>query len=137
MPNNPVKPTSKRYSSGPEAMRPAEPTPPPDVLAKTKYICRSAGGRAKDRFTMWVTALKKLGFLTVCSGWLVRYPSAPPSYGSVVAGASGPLHGGQVILPNPGPRSENGFMPIVEADATYICPAGSLEPFYPQAAPQK
>ena len=137
LPNNPVKPTTKRYSAGPEAMRPSEPTPPPDVVAKTKYIYHSNGGRAADRFTMWVTALKKLGFLTMCYGWLVRYPSAPPSYGSVSAGASGPLHGGAVVVPNPGPRPENGFMPIIEPDAAYVCPAGSLQPFYPQAAPQK
>jgi len=118
-------------------MVPAEPTPPPEIVAKTKFIYRSASHRAEDRFTMWVTALKKLGLLTVCSGWLVRYPSAPPSYGSVAAGASGPLHGGQVVLPNPGPRPQNAFMPIIETNATYVCPAGSLVPFYPQAAPQK
>ncbi|MBV9973345.1 MAG: hypothetical protein JO135_08420 [Candidatus Eremiobacteraeota bacterium] len=149
LPNNPVKPTTKRYSTGPEAMRPSEPTPPPDVVAKTKYIYRSAppnggflaqvglGQRSFDRFVMWVTAMKKIGPITMCYGWLVRYPSAPPSYGRVVAGASGPLHGGAVILPNPGPRPENGFMPIIEADAAYVCPAGSLEPFSPQPPPQK
>ena len=117
-------------------MVPAEPTPPPEIVAKTKFIYRSASHRAEDRFTMWVTALKKLGLITVCSGWLVRYPSAPPSYGTVAAGASGPLHG-QVTVLNPGPRPQNAFMPIIEASASYVCPAGSLVPFYPQGTPQK
>ncbi len=137
LPNNAVKPTTKHFTTGPEAMRPAEPTPPPDVLAKTKYIYRSASHRAEDRFTMWVTSLKKLGFLTVCHGWLVRYPAAPPSYGSVAAGSGGPLHGGAVALPDPGPRPQNAFMPIIETDASYVCPASALQPFYPQPAPQK
>jgi len=141
LPNNPVKPTTKRYSPGPEAVgRPAEPTPPPEVVAKTKFIYRADAPRgtllearnAADRFTMWVTAVKKIGLLTICRGWLVRYPSSPPSYGAAAAGASGPLHGGQVFVPNPGPRPQNGFMPIIEPDASYVCPAAALRPFSPQ-----
>jgi len=136
LPNNPVHPLTKRYSPGASAVpKPGEPTPPAEVVARTKYIFRAPARRAADRIVMWVTSLKKAGLLTMCTGWLVRYPSAPPSYGAAAAASSGPLHGGAVAVPDPGPRPQNAFMPIIEADATLLCQPSFLQPFSPPSAP--
>ncbi len=76
LPNNPVHPTSKSYAPSYSLRGRMEPTPPPEVLAKTKYIyeVRNTGNEA--RVKMWVTAARKDGPTTICTGWLVRYPQA-------------------------------------------------------------
>ncbi len=51
-----------------------EPTPPPEVLAQTKYIYKSRGGSSEGQVVMWVTSTHKAGPTTMCTGWLVRYP---------------------------------------------------------------
>ena len=93
-----------------------EPTPPPDVLAATKYVYEENVGsqRWKQSFLgtapeeayvkMYVTGVKRVGFIKWCTGWVVRAP---------IAGSS---------------------KWIVEANESFIC-GGHLEPFN-QPAPE-
>ena len=85
LPNNPVNPSSKQYAPEISLHGSLEPTPPPAVLAQTKYLYRSGWspshpGASEARVEMWVTSIRKAGVTTMCTGWLVRYPfneSAP------------------------------------------------------------
>jgi hypothetical protein len=65
-----------------------EPTPPAEVLAQTKfiYVENEAGQRWKQSYLgtspeeryvkMYVTKVKRIGFINWCTGWLVRAPMA-------------------------------------------------------------
>lgn len=106
-----------------------EPTPPADVLARTKFIYRS--DRGTERVVMWVTDAHRTGFTTTCTGWLVRYPvnAAAP-----LAGA-GTLHSTD-IAPNNGASMSvgggagHGYLPpIVDGIVTAVCEGRLLEPY--------
>ncbi|GAC1393952.1 MAG: hypothetical protein NVSMB31_13820 [Vulcanimicrobiaceae bacterium] len=138
LPNGPVVPTTKRYSPGASGVGPiTHPTPPPEVLARTKFLFDPPrpkyGASHMDRIIMWVTSVSKNGPLTICHGWLLDFPRPPAAYGTTAARS--PLHGGAIVLDNPGPRPENNIMPRITADASVDCDAGQLKPFNPQAAP--
>ena len=79
LPNGPVHPQNKQYSPQISLRGSLRPTPPPDVLAKTKYIYRSGGG-SEGLVEMWVTDVRKAGPTSVCTGWLVRYPLNGTAY---------------------------------------------------------
>ncbi len=65
-----------------------EPTPPPEVLAQTKYLYvenigaqrwkQSILGTAPEEkyVKMYVTRVKRIGFVNWCTGWVVRQPAA-------------------------------------------------------------
>jgi len=91
-----------------------EPTPPPDVLAATKYIYEENAGQAfgEQRIKMYVTSARKVGFVTVCHGWLLRYPF-PPRHGTYN------LDSNFSVAPKP----------IIEANVTYVCNGHFLTPF--------
>ncbi len=36
-----------------------EPTPPPEVLAQTKFIYKTRGGGSESQVVMWVTGVRK------------------------------------------------------------------------------
>ncbi|MBV8374379.1 MAG: hypothetical protein JO302_02620 [Candidatus Eremiobacteraeota bacterium] len=133
LPNNPVNPTSKQYVPQFSLRGRMEPTPPPEVLAATKYIYRSERG-SEGRVIMWVTQLRKAGPLTVCTGWLVRYPlaAAPPAplqHPSDIP----PANGTQITVG--GGRGAPGLMPpIVDGIVTQACEARLLVPFAGSAA---
>ena len=58
---------------------------------------------------MWVTAIRKGGPITSCTGWLLRIPwPFPPNIG-----------GGRQRAPEP----------IIEPDRTFVCPAHYLRPY--------
>ena len=133
LPNGPVTPSIKH--AGGSAVYIGDPTPPPQILAQTKYYYEPPKRKSSDRVQMWVTSVSHRGPLTVCTGWLVRYPS-PAQRVFVSANAQGPLHGGIVPVDNSGPRPQNGFMPIVEENATFACEARDLRPYVaPSASP--
>ncbi len=100
-------------------LRPAEvpePTPPPDVLAATKYLYEEDAHQAFSelRIKMYVTKVRKVGFVTVCTGWLLRYPF-PPAHGTY--------------------RLDSNFnvapKPEIEPGVTYVCNARNLKPYAP------
>ncbi len=94
------------------------PTPPPDVVARTQFIFSSdpateglrifhipisIGPPMAERVEMWVTSSEKRGPVTICHGWLVRFPT--------------PVRGSRALAP------------IVEPDATFICNGRDLTPY--------
>ena len=94
LPNNPVVPTTKQLRAGhARCTDHLEPTPPPEVLAQTKYHVQIARRGSEGRVVMWVTATHKSGPTTVCTGWLVRYPfnATPP-------GGFAPANGTQISI---------------------------------------
>jgi hypothetical protein len=135
LPNNPVNPTSKQYVPSFSLQGRMEPTPPPDVLAATKYLYRSQGG-SEGRVVMWVTQARKEGPLTICTGWLVRYPlaEAAPTVPAVQhPGDIPPANGTQISIG--GGRGTPPLMPpIVDGIVTQACEARLLEPFSRSAA---
>lgn len=127
LPNNPVNPTTKQYR--PNLSLHVEPTPPADVLARTKFIYRS--DRGNERVVMWVTDAHRTGVTTICTGWLVRYPvNATPQ----LAGAGtlhptdiGPANGMSMSV---GGAAGRGYLPpVVDGIVTEACEGRLLEPY--------
>ncbi len=128
LPNNPVVPTTKSYAGHASLAGHLEPTPPPEVLAATKYIYKSRGGGSEGQVVMWVTSTHKSGFTTMCTGWLVRYPlnETPPS-------GFAPANGTQISV---GGASHPGVLPpIVEGIVTEACEGRLLVPYAGSSAP--
>lgn len=120
--SSPATPSAKFYAGDLSAARPGpenEPTPPPSVLAATKYLFVENPGKAGDeyRVKMYVTGTKRIGPVTVCTGWLLRYAPAAP-------------HGTYRLDSNYDPAPK----PIVEPNVTLLC-AGRLTPFVPSPSP--
>lgn len=145
LPNNPVHPASKQYTPTISLHGRLEPTPPPDVLEKTKYLyeVRRTGNELSVK--MWVTAAHKEGPTTICTGWLVRYPQ--PERGgyaplpSNVQANSGTPNGTQISIGGGGQAHEPlspfdaGIAPIVDGMVTQACDGRLLTPYAPSAAP--
>lgn len=106
--------TPRVYRGDLSNIKPPEPTPPPAILAKTKFIYTEnvanehwkilgvtlPSSPEERAVKMYVTSVKHVGALTICTGWVIRQPVA-----------------GNVLW-------------IVEPDETFPC-AGHLEPFTP------
>jgi hypothetical protein len=123
-----VVPTTKSYAGHASLAGRLEPTPPPEVLAQTKYIYKTRGGGSEGQVVMWVTSTRKAGFTTMCTGWLVRYPlnESPP-------GGFAPANGTQISI---GGASHPGVMPpIVEGLVTQACEGRLLVPYAGSSAP--
>ena len=103
-----------------------EPTPPPDVLAATKYLYveNIAGqkwkhwplGAAPEELAvkMYVTSIKRIGPITWCTGWVLRYPMNSTDRGGYTVDSD------RDLTPKP----------VIEPNASFIC-SGHLEPFTP------
>lgn len=126
LPHNPVNPTSKQYAPEISLQGSLRPTPPPAVLAQTKYLYRSTGG-TDALVEMWVTSIRKAGPTTMCTGWLVRYPinaTAPH------AGDFAPANGTQIRVG--GGRGTPGVLaPVVDGIVTQACEGRLLVPYTP------
>lgn len=119
-----------------------EPTPPPDVLARTKYMyeVRNTGNEALVK--MWVTAARKAGPTTICTGWLVRYPQpvrggyAPLPSNVNVGGANGTqiTIGGGPGAHAPLSPFAAGTAPIVDGIVSQPCDGRLLVPYAPSPA---
>jgi hypothetical protein len=139
LPTGTVVPTSKQYAQGYLGIhRDLEPTPPPDVLAKTKYIYESedTSGSNERKVKMWVTSIKRIGPLIFCTGWLARFPAPPPQPTAQGPGTSGVPNLLQILIGGTPPRTvlstgSAGQDPIIEPHVTYVCPSHSLQPFKP------
>jgi hypothetical protein len=79
--------TPRMYKADVSSLRPVEPTPPPAVLALTKYIyTENVGGNWKiwplgsapeeRTIKMYVTSVRHVAGVTMCTGWVVRQPIA-------------------------------------------------------------
>ena len=80
--------TPRMYKADVSALRPAEPTPPPAVLAVTKYIYTenvsgerwkvSLLGTSPEERTikMYVTSVRHVAGVQMCTGWVIRQPIA-------------------------------------------------------------
>ena len=103
------------------------PTPPPDIVATTKYTFTERGSGNDAKLVMWVTGTHREGPALICEGWLVRYPYNPDSPGAPKNGVAISIGGG---------TGRPGMLPpIVEAHATTSCNEHSLVPYAPSAAP--
>jgi len=81
--------------------------PPPDVVARTKYLLQESGKSAGTEgfLLMYVTDVSTAGPFTICHGWLMRYPKVPHPVATTKW--------------------------IIEPNATYACSRGSLAPYTP------
>jgi hypothetical protein len=132
LPHNPVHPASKQYAPPISLRGSLEPTPPPSVLAQTKYMYESRGG-TEARVLMWVTAIRKAGPTTICTGWLVRYPlNGTASH----PGDFAPANGTQMTVGG-GRGTPAVLPPIVEGIVTAPCEGRLLVPYaaLPAASP--
>ncbi len=148
LPNNPVHPSSKSYTPSYSLAGRMEPTPPPDVLAKTKYIYEVKNTGNEARVKMWVIAARKAGPTTICTGWLVRYPQAVRGGYADAAGPDssivhsdlhgGPANGTQIAIGGGGSASRAplspfaaGLAPIVDGMVSQPCDGRLLVPYAP------
>jgi hypothetical protein len=127
LPHNAVNPSEVHVAFHPGLEGSMEPTPPPEIVAITKFMFqeRGAGDDALDK--MWVTGTHREGPALICDGWMLRYPHAnnPTSGGANVMSIS--IGGGG----NAGGLG----VPIVEASAHITCTEHALVPFTPPSTP--
>lgn len=149
LPNNPVNPTNKSYTPSLSLRGRLEPTPPPDVLAKTKYMYEVRGTGNEARVKMWVIAARKNGPTTICTGWLVRYPQAVRGGYATAAGPDSTIvhsnvqgsgaNGTQIAIGGGGRAAQPlspfdaGIAPIVDGIVSQPCDGRLLTPYAPSA----
>jgi hypothetical protein len=130
LPNNPVNPSEKAYHQT-VALGSLTPTPPPAVLAATRFLYEERGTGGDARIKMWVTSTHREGPVTVCNGWLLRFPrSSQPAFQEGTA--AHPVQGGFAIAVGGNPGGVG--PPIVEGHASIACEARALVPFAPSPA---
>lgn len=134
LPHNDVNPNQGSYRPPVSLGGSLEPTPPPEILAITKYYYEERGSGGDSLIKMWVTNVHKEGAVTMCDGWLVRYPPAAQPSRSVGT-ASNPQSGSIAISSSIGGTVHPGLgAPIVEAHASAICSQRHLVPYAPSPA---
>ncbi len=134
LPHGPVNPTEGSYHPSITLNGTMEPTPPPDVVATTKFIYETPNG--DERIKMWVTNVRHVGMITMCEGWMLRYPAA----GGVgaqrqIGTATNPISGGIQVSTTVGAKHVGTLAPIVEANASAVCSERNLVPYAPSAVP--
>jgi hypothetical protein len=149
LPNNPVHPSVGTYTPSYSLRGRLEPTPPPEVLAKTLYMYDVKGIGSEARVKMWVVATRKAGPTTICTGWLVRYPQAmrggyseQATSGNVQSNVhAGPANGTQMTIGGGGGGAQPlspfgaGIAPIVDGMVSQPCDGRLLERYAPSPAP--
>ena len=132
LPHNAVNPTQMNVNERVALNASMEPTPPPEVLAQTKYILQQRGSGGDAAIKMWVTSVRHDGPAMVCEGWLLRYPrSSQPGYAQGTM--AHPVSGGIQISTAGAPGGT--LPPIVEEHASAVCTARELVPFAQQPTP--
>lgn len=131
LPNNPVNPSYKQFPQHIGLNASMEPTPPPEIVAATKYTYEETGTGHEARIKMWVTNVRHVGPVTMCDGWLLRFPETGSGgfthpYGTHIGDDNGAQIGGV----------RGGTLPpIVEAHASAPCSEKQLVPFAASPAP--
>ena len=128
IPTGPVGPQSQKTYGGEmqKLAKNLEPTPPPEVLAQTKFTAEHRpgtqrwklwplGGAPEEEYVkFYVTDVRETGGVRTCRGWVIRYPVVPG--------------GNQYAQPN--------SKWIIERDVTFMCPKDLVPYAPPSAAPQ-
>lgn len=138
LPNGPVQVHVGHYT--PKSYFIGYPTPPPQVLAATKFLYENKNvkgfwrifGGQEQRVVMYVTGVKNHGAMSTCTGWLIRFPLKSGPYRA--AAASGPFRGGPVVADQPGPPGNNQLDPVVEENVTFECETARLQKYVPGAS---
>lgn len=134
LPHGPVHPHTYQYIGSLSLAGRLEPTPPPSVLARTRYIYEGSVGGG-DRLKMWVTQIARKGPVLLCTGWMLRFPQTV-AQGTVTAPnvPVGPVNGIQVGTQHPVSSGlAAGLDPIVVGMGTSECTMRDLTPFAPLA----
>lgn len=136
LPHNDVNISEAHVAFHPGLRGSMEPTPPPEIVAITKFMFeeRGAGSDALDK--MWVTGTHRDGPLLICDGWMLRYP--PSSQPAVQQGTmTHPVAGGIAINMGIGGGGNAGGLgaPIVEGVTHVTCTEHALVPFTPPSSP--
>ena len=129
LPHNAVTYSQTEHAYDVAVNQSMDPTPPPSVLARTKFLYEERGSGSDARIKMWVTGTRRVGPALMCSGWLVRYPQASqPAFREGTM--THPVSGGIEISTNVGGSAAGGVLaPIVEQRAEVECTARALVPF--------
>ena len=131
LPNNPVNPSQRTYRQSISLGGKLEPTPPPEVVALTKFLFEERRTGNESRIKMWVTNVRRVGPATYCDGWLLRYPENPPGGFSHVF----PTHVNDANGAQIGGLPGGELPPIVESSASTLCSERALVPFAVSPAP--
>jgi len=134
IPHNKVNPTQSNTNFHVGLSGSMEPTPPPEIVALTKFTYEEHGEGSDARMKMWVTSTHREGPALICDGWLVRYPQN--SQPAVKSGTmTHNVSGGIAVNASVGGSASGGVLaPIVEAAAHVSCTQRGLVPFTAPAA---
>lgn len=132
LPHNAVHPEFKQYVPPVSLRGRLVPTPPPEVVAQTKFRLTETGSGSENRIEMWVASVRHEGPLTLCTGWLLRFPHAARQNPGGANGTQISIFGGRTKAPL-APFDE-GLNPIVEPNATVTCNERRLTPFSPASS---
>lgn len=130
LPHEAVHPHAYQYTGSVSLSGRLEPTPPPAVLAETKYLYDGSVGGG-DRMKMWVTALQHRGPFLMCTGWMVRFPRTPGT-DTLSPSIAAPANGIQIGTTRQVPSGFSaGMEPIVVGMGTMECTQRGLTPYAP------
>lgn len=136
IPQSSVKPHAYQYSGHVSLAGRLEPTPPPSVLARTRYLFQ--GPASSDMIKMWVVSVEHRGPILICNGWIVRYPQTV--HQGILTASNvpvGPANGIQIGAQRQVPSGfAAGLEPIVVGMGDAECSMRSLVPFIPPPATQ-
>ncbi len=131
LPHNAVNPSQYEQIEHPSLAGHLDPTPPPDVLAHTKYLYEELGTGSDARIKMWVTSTRRVGPTLYCDGWMLRYPqSGQPAFATGTF--THPVAGGITI--SSATAATGTLPPIIEEHASTPCSQRRLAPFAPSPA---
>lgn len=135
LPHGPVTPHMGHYVGSLSLSGRLEPTPPPAVLARTRFLYQGPGGGGDGTLKMWVTSVRRRGLVLICTGWILHFPQ---TIGQGILTAPnvpvGPVNGIQIGGPHQVPSGfAAGMAPIVVGIGSTECTQRSLTPFVPPA----
>jgi hypothetical protein len=135
LPHNDVNPSEAHVAFHPGLRGSMEPTPPPQIVAITKFMFEEHGVGDDGLDKMWVTSTHREGPLLICDGWLLRYPLS--SQPAVQEGTmTHPVSGGIAVSTALGGVAHGGLgTPIVEGITHVTCTEHALVPFTPPSSP--